>query len=317
VYKKIKRQLTLPRHEKLCEESQQDPVISGVTYNASYLGCCSVIKPSGEEATSEAVKNIVQAAKKDNRKLTRVALLVSVRGIRMSELETERVTFDFSIYRISYCSADSTFTHVFSFIAVNKQELLECHAFLAKKQKIAQAATLTIAQAFNLAFNKWKEQSKEKKEERMKESVCEVCRWGCRLGDYEDTRQGGEKLVMDDAGLANSKGYSDDSEPPLIDLRSPTDTAENEANTTCGGHYQELHYRIQRLEEDKSSPQLENATSSPSQHNGYYSSSPLDSPLPSPLHGSCLTPRKLMSPTCSPLPRTRTNIPPPSPLARL
>ena len=94
----------------------------------------------------------------------------------------------------------------------------------------------------------------------MRESVCEVCRCGCRLGDYEDTRQEGEKLVMDDAGLANSKGmnvgvnpyyffctgYSDDSEPPLIDLRSPTDTAENEANTTCGGHYQELHYRIQR-----------------------------------------------------------------------
>ena len=40
----------------------------------------------------------------------------------------------------------------------------------------------------------------------MRESVCEVCRCGCRLGDYEDTRQKDEKLVMDDAGLANSKG---------------------------------------------------------------------------------------------------------------
>ena len=50
---------------ELCEESQQDPVLSGVTYNASYLGSCSVIKPSGEEATAEAVKTIVQAVTSD------------------------------------------------------------------------------------------------------------------------------------------------------------------------------------------------------------------------------------------------------------
>ena len=29
---------------------------------------------------------------------------------------------------------------------------MECHAFLCPKRKVAQAATLTIAQAFNLAF---------------------------------------------------------------------------------------------------------------------------------------------------------------------
>ena len=38
--------------------------------------------------------------------------------------------------RISYCSADATFTHVFAFIAVNRAECLQCHAFLARKQKI-------------------------------------------------------------------------------------------------------------------------------------------------------------------------------------
>ena len=38
--------------------------------------------------------------------------------------------------RISYCSADATFTHVFAFLAVNRAESLQCHAFLARKQKI-------------------------------------------------------------------------------------------------------------------------------------------------------------------------------------
>ena len=46
---------------ELFEESCQDPIIEGVTYFARYLGSCSVVKPSGEEATAEAIKSIVQA----------------------------------------------------------------------------------------------------------------------------------------------------------------------------------------------------------------------------------------------------------------
>ena len=109
--------------------------------------------------------------------------------------------------RISYCSADATFDHVFAFIATNRyfflcdhflrwvfylsplpspkvsplslfghcqklqhlpcpdfhhfiwswfrNETLECHAFLCPKRKMAQAATLTIAQVppFELSFH--------------------------------------------------------------------------------------------------------------------------------------------------------------------
>ena len=76
VYNKIKRRLSLSKHEsrktdfstsifwlflELLEESSQDPIIEGVTYFARYLGSCSVVIPSGEEATAEAIKSIVQA----------------------------------------------------------------------------------------------------------------------------------------------------------------------------------------------------------------------------------------------------------------
>lgn len=67
-----------------------------------------------------------------------------------------------SIYRISYCSADATFDRVVAFIATNKNETFECHAFLTSKRKIAQAAALTISQAFNIAFEKWQEKSESK-----------------------------------------------------------------------------------------------------------------------------------------------------------
>ena len=54
---------------ELYEESQQDPVLEGVTYYGRYLGSCSVVKPSGEEATAEAVNTIVQAVRSDGYKL--------------------------------------------------------------------------------------------------------------------------------------------------------------------------------------------------------------------------------------------------------
>ena len=36
-------------------------------------------------------------------------------------------------FRISYCSADATFDHVFAFIATNRDNTMECHAFLCPK----------------------------------------------------------------------------------------------------------------------------------------------------------------------------------------
>ena len=43
-----------------------------------------------------------------------------------------------TLSRISYCCADELFSHVFAFIAVNKDETMECHAFLCRKRKIVR-----------------------------------------------------------------------------------------------------------------------------------------------------------------------------------
>lgn len=59
--------------------------------------------------------------------------------------------------RISYCSADATHDHVFAFIATNLNETMECHAFLCPKRKMAQTVTLTVAQAFNTAYEAWQQ----------------------------------------------------------------------------------------------------------------------------------------------------------------
>lgn len=72
--------------------------------------------------------------------------------------------------RISFCSADAYYDRVVAFIGTNKNETLECHAFLCSKRKVAEAAALTISQAFNIAFELW-ERAKEEKSSQSREVI--------------------------------------------------------------------------------------------------------------------------------------------------
>ncbi|XP_017757397.1 PREDICTED: low density lipoprotein receptor adapter protein 1-like isoform X2 [Eufriesea mexicana] len=170
-FKKLRR---FSRHKKLCEEwalaNSRECVegggSAGTTHEESedaaearftlkYLGSTLVETPSSEEATAEAIKTVITMAKASGKKLQRVSLAVSLKGIRMTDLATEEDQLQVSIYRISYCSADAAHDHVFAFIATNLNETMECHAFLCPKRKTAQTVTLTVAQAFNTAYEAW------------------------------------------------------------------------------------------------------------------------------------------------------------------
>ena len=80
-----------------------------------YLGSTLVDQPTGEESTSKAIKTIsamvkkqvivemvvvvIVMVKKQDRKLERVALTISLRGIKMETVATGAANLDFSIYR--------------------------------------------------------------------------------------------------------------------------------------------------------------------------------------------------------------------------
>ena len=82
---------------------------------ARYLGSNLVDQATGEEATSKAIKTIsamvkkqvivemvvvvIVMVKKQDRKLERVALTISLRGIKMETVATGAANLDFSIYR--------------------------------------------------------------------------------------------------------------------------------------------------------------------------------------------------------------------------
>uniref|UniRef100_A0A6M2DFJ0 Putative low density lipoprotein receptor adapter protein 1-b-like isoform x1 n=1 Tax=Xenopsylla cheopis TaxID=163159 RepID=A0A6M2DFJ0_XENCH len=166
------------KHHKLCEEwalanSLKENGVNGgdasesnetqsdgqVTFLVKYLGSTPVANPKCEQATADAVTAIINIAKASGKKLPRVALSVSQRGIEMTNPSTGEQIMEVSIYRIPYCSADAAHDHVFAFIATNSNETNECHAILCGKRKMAHAVTLTVAHNFNAAFQAW--QSRE------------------------------------------------------------------------------------------------------------------------------------------------------------
>ncbi|XP_068015216.1 low density lipoprotein receptor adapter protein 1 isoform X3 [Melanerpes formicivorus] len=146
------------RHKKLPENwtDTRETLLEGMLFSLKYMGMTLVEQPKGEELSAAAVKRIVATAKASGKKLQKVTLKVSPRGIVLNDSRTKELIENVSIYRISYCTADKNHDKVFAYIAQNQlNEALECHAFLCAKRKMAQAVTLTVAQAFKVAFELW------------------------------------------------------------------------------------------------------------------------------------------------------------------
>ncbi|XP_078186903.1 low density lipoprotein receptor adapter protein 1 isoform X6 [Callithrix jacchus] len=170
--------LRVSRHPPRCEPGvaelpenwtdTRETLLEGMLFSLKYLGMTLVEQPKGEELSAAAIKRIVATAKASGKKLQKVTLKVSPRGIILTDNLTNQLIENVSIYRISYCTADKIHDKVFAYIAQSQHnESLECHAFLCTKRKMAQAVTLTVAQAFKVAFEFW-QVSKEEKEKRDK-----------------------------------------------------------------------------------------------------------------------------------------------------
>ncbi|XP_047430268.1 low density lipoprotein receptor adapter protein 1 isoform X2 [Mugil cephalus] len=153
------------KHEKLPENwtDTKETLLEGMVFNVKYLGMTLVGQPKGEDMASAAIRRIVATARASAKKFRKVTLTVSPKGIIISDTETTDLIENVSIYRISYCTADKTQDKVFAYVSQSQfSETLECHAFLCQKKKIAQAVTLTVAQAFKVALDLWENAQEDK-----------------------------------------------------------------------------------------------------------------------------------------------------------
>lgn len=91
-------------------------------------------------------------------KTPKVELTISIDGVAIQEPKTKRILHQFPLHRISYCADDKSEKKFFSFIA--KESDSEKHfCFVFVSDKLAEEITLTIGQAFDLAYRKFLESS--------------------------------------------------------------------------------------------------------------------------------------------------------------
>ncbi|XP_061889926.1 low density lipoprotein receptor adapter protein 1 isoform X2 [Entelurus aequoreus] len=172
------------KHQKLPENwtDTKETLLEGMVFNLKYLGMTLVVQPKGEDMASTAIRRIVTMARAGPKKFRKVTLTVSPKGIVITDTDTAALIENVSIYRISYCTADKSQDKVFAYVSQSQfNETLECHAFLCQKKKIAQAVTLTVAQAFKVALDLW-EMSQEDKSKKARSACC-----SCAAADHVTT----------------------------------------------------------------------------------------------------------------------------------
>ncbi|KAF5274827.1 hypothetical protein FQR65_LT00410 [Abscondita terminalis] len=139
-----------------------------VAYLVKFLGNTIVDQPKGIEVVKEAIRKLrfsQQLRKSETGAKTRkVELTISADGVAIQEPRTHNILHQFPLHRISYCADDKGEKKFFSFIAKQQQnqendqeEKQECFVFIS--DKLAEEITLTIGQAFELAYKRFLETS--------------------------------------------------------------------------------------------------------------------------------------------------------------
>lgn len=172
-------------HDLNDDEELTDDV---VTYDLKYLGSTILTKSNDETktkikfaskksslATTSAIKKIITASK-SQKKLPEVTISISPKGIEAYDIASDERIIRIAIYKISYCSVDAAYETIFSFVSssadgneennfqnnspagqlestsIEEEGDLVLHAFQCNKRKLAHKVTMSVARAFERAF---------------------------------------------------------------------------------------------------------------------------------------------------------------------
>jgi len=129
-----------------------------IAYLVKFLGSTEVDQPKGIDVVKEGIRKLKfnqQIKKAEGEKKTpKAELTVSIDGVAIQEPKTKKIQHQYPLHRISYCADDKAEKRFFSFIA--KEEDSEKHTcFVFVSDKLAEEITLTIGQAFDLAYKRF------------------------------------------------------------------------------------------------------------------------------------------------------------------
>lgn len=165
-----------------------DALMNGhVVYLVKFFGNTPVDQPKGIEVVKDAIRKLQfahemkKAESGSQEKFKKVEITISVDGVAIQEPRTQKILHQFPLYNISYCADEKGGKKFFSFIAKNAsnstqpkppssngyhkngiggsdeiaatEDKHECFVFISSK--LASDITLTIGQAFDLAYKKY------------------------------------------------------------------------------------------------------------------------------------------------------------------
>ncbi|XP_067631149.1 PTB domain-containing adapter protein ced-6 [Eurosta solidaginis] len=168
-----------------------DALVNGhIVYLVKFFGNLPVEQAKGIEVVKDAIRKLqfAQEMKKaetgTQEKCKKVEITISVDGVAVQEPRTQKILHQFPLHNISYCADEKGVKKFFSFIAKtvkplddgmnggssmngvcsssngsnstggsNTEETHECFVFISNK--LASDITLTIGQAFDLAYKKY------------------------------------------------------------------------------------------------------------------------------------------------------------------
>ncbi|KAA0715515.1 PTB domain-containing engulfment adapter protein 1 [Triplophysa tibetana] len=94
--------------------------------------------------------------KSEGQKTPKVELQISIYGVKILDPKSKEVQYNCQLHRISFCADDKTDKRIFTFICKDSESNKHlCYVF--DSDKCAEEITLTIGQAFDLAYKKFLE----------------------------------------------------------------------------------------------------------------------------------------------------------------
>ncbi|XP_042192035.1 PTB domain-containing engulfment adapter protein 1 isoform X5 [Callorhinchus milii] len=130
-----------------------------IPYNVKFLGNAEVEQPKGTEVVKDAVRKLKFARhikKSEGQKTPKVELQISIYGVKVLDSKSKEILHNCQLHRISFCADDKTDKRIFTFICKDAESNKHmCYVF--DSEKCAEEITLTIGQAFDLAYKKFLE----------------------------------------------------------------------------------------------------------------------------------------------------------------
>ncbi|KAK9504369.1 hypothetical protein O3M35_010717 [Rhynocoris fuscipes] len=133
-----------------------------IAYLVKFMGNTEVDQPKGIDIVKEGIRKLKfnqQLKKAEGTKIPKVELTISIDGVAIQEPKTKRIMHQYPLHRISYCADDKGEKKFFSFIAKDCPDSERHMCFVFVSDKLAEEITLTIGQAFDLAYKRFVETS--------------------------------------------------------------------------------------------------------------------------------------------------------------